>query len=124
MSHTTKLSLIVKDLTSLAAAAKALGGELVRDAKTFVYFAGNKEACDHAIRFPNTNGYEIGVIKNAKGFDLRADFWGNHLGKVVGQDGNKLKQQYALAVAKKHCTGYRLSITTKEDGTIVIDATN
>ena len=122
MSHVSKVAIEITDLTALAKAAVALGGELVLGQKTFKWFgkwmndyaaddAAYKQGikpedygkCEHAIRVPGA-GYEIGVMKNPQGpgFVLVYDNWqrGQGLEKVVGKNCGKLVQQYGAEKAK------------------------
>jgi len=125
MSHISKISLQVRNLRALAAAAKQFGGELVLDQQQFEYFAGSKGKCNHAIRVPGTK-YEVGIVKQADGsFELQCDFWASGgLGRMFGNRGEKLKQAYATQLAKQYWTakGYRITENKKADGTVVLVA--
>lgn len=128
MSHVAKISIDVKSLEDLEAAAKALGLRLERGAQTFRSFQRGLK-CDHKITDPgNPNAYEIGVTKRAdgKGFDLAFDEWAGAGGMVekIGQGAKKLRQEYSASVATSYYRrkGFRVSRTTKEDGRIVLSA--
>lgn len=146
MSHVTAVALEVKDLDCLKAAAKAIGMELV-EKKTFKWYGTHvgdyplpvgftKEdmgKCEYALRIPGKPGaYEVGVCKargDKPGYSLLWDFWGGGYGlqEQIGKQGEKLKQSYAVQVAKKQMQkfardGYRLQTFQKPDGTQVIKA--
>lgn len=114
MSHISEVSIQVKDLNALEAAAVRMGGELVRGKTSYVWFGqwvgdspmppGLTKAdlgkCDHAIKFPGVK-YEVGVVAQADGtFRLQFDFWDRGLREIMGQDGKPLVQAYAVEKAK------------------------
>jgi hypothetical protein len=144
MSHVAKVDLEVRDLGCLAKAAEHLGLELVQGQQTYRWYgrsvgdypmpAGFKASdlgkCEHAIRIPGAScAYEIGVVgrKDGKpGYQLLWDFWAGGYGMQakVGNNGDKLKQEYAVQVAMKHARaqGYQVSRKQKEDGSVVLRA--
>lgn len=128
MSHIAKVQIIVKDLEALAAAATALGCELVTGQKTHRYYANAQGKCEHAIRVTGSkDAYEIGVVRGADGnWELQADFWqgGRGLAEKVGTDAVKLRQEYAAQVAEKQARrmGKRVQRSMREDGAIVLRA--
>lgn len=125
MSHVTDIRLRIHDLDALEEACQALGLELRRDQKTFAWwgrFVGNSRSygemepkdmgkCEHAIRVLGDqpqNGpdgpWEIAVVsaKDGEGYKLFYDTFGRagrRLFEKVGQDANRLRQEYAAAVA-------------------------
>jgi hypothetical protein len=143
MSHVTDMKLHIKDLDCLKKAAKALGMDLVKASK-FKWFGQHvgdyplpqgftKEdmgKCDYVLRIKgNDHAYEVGVCKRRDGkpgYTLLWDFWrgGYGLEAAIGKDGGKLKQNYAVSVAKKQMAEQGLDISTKvkQDGTIVLTA--
>lgn len=103
MSHMTSIALRVKDLSALKTAAAELGVQLVEGQKTFLSYYGRQD-CDHAITLRDVPAaYEIGVIKAADGdgFTMRLDTWGPgaNMTAKVGENFDRLKQEYAVAVA-------------------------
>lgn len=88
--------------------------------------------CEHAIRIPgDRNAYEIGVVKRRDGkpgFQLIWDFWqgGYGMEEKVGKEACRLRQEYSLAVptriAKRN--GYQVTRTLREDGHVILRATN
>lgn len=119
ISHIAEISVIVKDIDALAAAAKELGLDFCRGQATYKWYgrslgdtplpAGLKASdlgkCDHALRIAgNAKAYEIGVKQMADGtYRLLWDFWqgGYGLQDKVGQNAGKLIQEYAAQVALK-----------------------
>ena len=145
MSHVCKIELMIRDLDALEAACKEIGLELVRNQDHFKWFgrsvgdypipegftAEDMGKCQHAIRIPgNKKAYEIGITQRRDGkpgFQLLWDFWagGYGLREVIGEDGNRLRQAYAAAVATKAYSklGYRVTRSTRADGRIIMEAT-
>lgn len=125
MSHVTDIKLRIHSLDALDEACQALGLELHREQKTFTWwgrFAGDSTpppgrdpkdygTCEHAIRIAgdqpqNGSGgpWEIGVVEalDGNGFDLLYDQYGSagrRLTEQVGVQANRLRQEYAAAVA-------------------------
>lgn len=124
MSHIAKIQLQIKDLDALAIAAESLGCELVRDQKDFLWYAGRRNPCDHAIRVKNAQSgtYEIGVIADGEGnYRLECDFWNSGgLQKIVGAEGQKLRQSYAESAATRQAKrqGFRVQRTVNENGVV------
>jgi hypothetical protein len=145
MSHVTDLKLVVRDLNALKLAAEALGMELVEQS-TFKWYgthvgdyplpAGFTKAdmgkCDYAMRIKgNPRAYEVGVVKSktGTGYQMLWDFWqgGYGLQEAIGKSGEKLKQGYAVQVAKKEMAkfqrdGFRIAQYKRPDGTLVVKA--
>lgn len=127
MSHVTDVKLKVHDLDALEEACEELGLELQRDKTHFAWwgkFVGDSKPpawadpadygkCEHAIKIKgdtprdgSSGPWEIGVVKDpdGDGYRLLYDYYGSagrRLLDKVGQEANKLKQEYAFAVAKK-----------------------
>ena len=98
MSHISKIELEVKDLGILGQACRKLGLELIRAQQTFKWY-GKESRCDHAITVPGAS-YEIGVINKGGRFELNCDFYDRNLENVIGKQGGKLKQAYAVEKTK------------------------
>jgi hypothetical protein len=115
MSHIVTISLEVKDLTALAAAAKAMGGELMLG-QTACRFYGGVHKVDHVIRHPNCK-YDVGLRKNATGsYDVVADeFSPGGLPAVFGAGMQKLKQRYGVAVASQTMRKQGWTVLEKPD---------
>lgn len=123
MSHVVTVDLEIKDVAALRLACKRLNWELHEGQKTYkwygrwmndynaedaAYKSGIKPEdygkCEHAITVTGCN-YQIGVIKHPKktgAFGVIFDFWDSSLKAAVGgTECKKLKQAYALEVAKR-----------------------
>lgn len=144
MSHVATIELHILSLDELSAACKQLGLELCIGQKKFRWYGrsvgdhplpeGFTESdlgrCEHAIRIPgNGAAYEVGVVRRRDGkpgFTLMWDFWqgGYGLQEAIGSDGNKIRQEYACAVAARASRkmGLRVSRTMTADGKIVLKA--
>lgn len=129
MSHIAKIHLEIKDLDALAAAAESLGCELVRGQKDFLWYAGRRNPCDHAIRVKNAKRrtYEIGVIADGEGsFRLECDFWDSGgLEDIVGAEAKKLRQAYAESAATRQAQrqGFRVQRTVGQNGVVKLRLT-
>ena len=118
MSHTEIIDLEITDLKTLEKTCKRMGGEFMRDQKTYQWFGrfmndypmpeGVKVSdlgnCEHAIRFPGVN-YEVGVMRSrtTKGaYELIWDFWDRGLKeKMGGSTGGLFKQAYTIEKTKQ-----------------------
>ena len=98
MSHISKIELEVKDLSVLGQACTRMGLELIRGKNRFKWY-GKSAPCDHAIKVPGAD-YEIGVVKQNRGYELNCDFYDGNIEKAVGRQGGLLKQAYAVAKTK------------------------
>lgn len=123
----TDVKLRIDDLDALEEAAEKCGLELRRDQKHYAWwgrYVGDSHAygehrpaemgtCAHALRLKGTTPrdgasgpWEIGVVpaKDGKGFGLYFDTYGDagaQLTRAVEQNANKLRREYAAAVATK-----------------------
>lgn len=143
MSHVATIDLEIDDLTSLQAAAEALG-LMFSEKKTYRWYGrsvgdyplpnGFTEAdlgkCDYAISLPgNAKAYEVGVVrnKNGKGYQLLWDFWNGGFGleEKIGKNAGLLKQSYAVSRAKKEMLrqGYRAATRKDAKGNFILTFT-
>lgn len=133
MSHISKIELEINDLSALKRACVRLGFEFKENQKEYVWYGRvvNPEAhpvpegltendlgkCDHAIHIPNVK-YQVGVIRRGTKYLLVCDFWDSGLKAAVGENGNRLKQAYAiertLAEAKRR--SFRVQETRTQNG--------
>jgi hypothetical protein len=145
MSHVATVDVEIRDLDALDAACRRLGLELVRGQQTYRWYGrhvgdyplpdGFTEddlgKCDHAVRIPGDaqpHGeppYEIGVVRRRDGrpgFSLMWDFFcgGFGLEERVGQNCRRLKQAYAVEVARKEAmrSGFRVQEHVAANGSI------
>ena len=148
MSHVADCDFVIADVDACAEAARALGGELVRDQKTHAWYgrflndwddgraAVNRRdpasfgKCDHAIKFPGIR-YEVGLCREIDGsYTPVYDQFGNHgehdgqkLEQLLGGAGlPKLKNEYAAQVTTRMMQrkGFRVTRTTNDAGAIVL----
>lgn len=94
MSHISKIELQVNDISILGSACTRLGLELIRTKQSFKWY-GKEAPCDHAISVPQAE-YEIGVIDRDGLYELNCDFYDRNLEQVIGKNGGRLKQAYAI----------------------------
>jgi hypothetical protein len=139
MSHVAKIEVEIKDLEALAAAAKRLGGELVKQS-TYTWYghsvgdyplpegftAADLGRCEHAIRFPGAK-YEVGVVKRRDGrpgYTLLWDFWqgGYGLTAAIGDKGQRISQAYGVEAATRAARRQGNSVTETQaaDGSVVL----
>lgn len=129
MSHITEIKLEIKDLEALKSATRELELDFNEGQTSHLYYAGQRNKCDHAISVPGSkSAYEIGVVANPNGtYKLNWDSFGGGNGLVakVGQDANRLKQEYAAAVTEKQLRrqGYRVK-RQNVDGKLRLVASN
>jgi len=114
MSHITKIGLKIRDLTAVAEAAAHCNLDLRLNQKTHIWWGERYQSgsrvdgtCEHALRLKDhrQGDYEIGLVRAADGdgFELAMDSYGQArlLAAIGGLDGDKLKREYAAAVATK-----------------------
>lgn len=144
MSHISKVELQINDLDCLRVAVEDLGLEWREGQKVHKWFGRFVDGlsyadgldrsqygkCDHAIRVKdNVRAYEIGVIKSAdqKSYELVYDNYmgGFGLEEIAGVGLEKLRQGYAVNVAKKAAKhlekqGFRLTQTRTATGSVLL----
>lgn len=140
MSHVATIDIHIKDIGCLKKACERLGLVFRENQGTYKWFGRHvgdyplpegfsKEdlgKCEHAIGIKgNENAYEVGVVRRRDGkpgYQLTWDFWagGHGLEKAVGENCNRLKQAYAVNVAKKKARAQGMSVREKvnADGSI------
>jgi len=121
-------------------AAKRLGGELIRNKKTYKWYGrhvgdyklpeGQKPEdlgkCEHVIRFPGVK-YEVGLVASKKHpgtYKLGYDFYDRGLKKIMGENGGPFMQLYQVEVAKiqaQKIDGNCTESEVDEEGNIYID---
>jgi len=101
MSHLVKIELEINDITALKRTCARLGLQFMADQKTFKWYGREPAPCEAAIKVPGQGyGYEIGVVKEGKGYSLQTDFFDLNIIEKIGQKGGLLKQGYAIEKAK------------------------
>lgn len=97
MSHIVKMQLEIKNQKALKKAAEHLGLVYNEAQKSFRYYGSSSAKCDAAI-YHETDSRQIGVVKNGNQYELQWD--PGYLGKtgpIVGNSGENLKREYAVA---------------------------
>ena len=133
MSVMKTVSLKIKDLDAVEAAAARLGLVLRRGQTTFRQHSSHQdESCTHAISVcGKPDAYEIGLTDDgAGGFDLSYDAFngGKGLMEIIsakgpsGHDAGLFEQAYAVELAKRDARrrGHRVTESTSADGRIVL----
>jgi hypothetical protein len=124
VSHIAQIDLEFKDVAALRKAADHLGFELVENAETFRYYAGQHAPCIHKLKIKGatSNAFEIGFRYTDNTQTTLApfvDFYGHEgqqVRKMAGDDLVGLKQRYAaeLSAAQLRKQGYRVAITAED----------
>lgn len=135
MSHVTTIKTEIRDLDALRAACSELGLDFMQGQRTYRWYGrvmGDYPLpdgitpeqlghCEHAIRVPGA-GYEIGVVKTARGYTLMFDFWGPGAAivKTLGQGLGQLVQMYGVEKTLREAqrAGLRAVRQTQADGSI------
>jgi hypothetical protein len=115
MSHISKIELEVKDLAVLSHACTQLGLELIRGKNRFKWY-GKNAPCDHVIKVPGA-AYEIGVVKDKHHYELNCDYYDSGIEQVLGRQGGRLKQAYAVAKTKIEAARKGYSVLEKNTDT-------
>ena len=151
MSHIVKISIEIKDLDALAAAARALGLELMRNQRTYKHYGAGEEQDGLPEGFTVRKTWVSAIMRCASRasrqlaritklarlaspsgamVDRALSCWPiclsmGRLPEYVGANAERLKQNYSSEVAKRTLQkqGYRVQSTTKPDGRIVLQAT-
>jgi len=119
MSHWTAIDLQIKSIPALRAACQELGCHLT-EGNTATGYSGMSTQVDMNITIPETR-YTIGVKRNSDGtFKMVADFYNRKLRATVGENGNLLKQRYAICAAEQAARrkGYTVTRQNLNDGKI------
>ncbi len=128
MSHLSKVSMAMKDLATLEAAAKALGLVLDTTIKTMrgSYITVNN--CVGVLHAPGEINHNnmAGVVKNAQGdYEIQLDYFHNSISKNIGNNGEKLTKSYSEILTETEMvnSGYLMaekSIDQKTGETVMV----
>lgn len=121
MSHITTIATKILSLDALEAAARELGGQLVRGKREQRSYQ-NGLTCDHVIAVPGCV-YEVGVNKQPDGsYTLGFDAYGQgqKLVKAFGSGLQKLSQMYSVhaATIAARAKGYMVQRVAGKGGVI------
>ena len=139
MSHIANITTEIKNLEALRRACKSLGFNFKENQNTYKWYGKfmndyplppnvkpeDLGKCTHAINVPGAE-YEVGVIKNNTGFELRWDFWGSGgLTERIGRNGEILKQAYNVEITEMaaQLEGYFVTKTKEKNGDIILKLT-
>lgn len=100
MSHLTQVQTQIKDLQAFERAVIAMGLQLLRNAECR-YYAGNKVQKEYVIRLKGEYDAALDRIPQTEAYCLTADWFGGHVAKEIGRNGQALLSEYAYEVAKK-----------------------
>ena len=129
MSHIYKASFKIKDLAALEAACNHLGTVEFTRNQTFSWYNGQSSPCEASVVVKNNKeAYQLGVTKEEDGtYALNYDFFGNKgraLQTAVGNNCDKLKQEYTVQVAMKdrRKQGYQVTRKVNANGSVLLIA--
>jgi len=137
MSHISQIEIEIKDITALKAACTRLGLIWKENQSSYRWYGrfmgdyplpenvkvGDLGKCLHAIDVPGAK-YEVGVTKVNGKLTLLWDFYrAGGLEQVIGKNGGKLIQAYAVEATKAQArrAGMRAYEQQEQDGTIRLE---
>lgn len=115
MSHFTKISTQIKDLETLSVAAEKMGFRVAKNTNCRYYYGVQKR--EFVIKLPGE--YDVAATKEGEYYTLEADFWGNHVSKYVGSNGEMLMQKYAAEKARIEAFKNGLGVTEKSENDLI-----
>jgi len=117
MSHWTEKKTNFTDIEALKDACNMLGLNLVQNAKARGW-AGNTKKAEYVIKL--NGSYDVALIRTDNHWDISADWFDGSVEKVIGKDGNKLKQAYTCAAAVKvaRANGHPIEMQRVDSGDI------
>ena len=127
MSHTVKIAAQFKTehLNSFKRALETFGWKLDENAKMRTY-GGNSSTSYSTVAVNPNNGYDIGIQFNEKTGEMECmgDFYDGSIAKTLGNNLDKLKQEYSCCLAEdvmayEGFTSTRSAVN--EEGTVYLD---
>lgn len=113
MSHFTTVSAEIRDLEALRAAVARCGGEVLENAGCRYYYGVQQK--ELAIRLPGK--YDAALERQTDGsYLLTADWYGGHVAKSLGENGDALLQGYAVEKARIEGRRRGFSVTERQEG--------
>lgn len=109
MSHWTDIKCTITDLEALKSTCEELGYEFLTNVEARGW-GGATTPCEHIIRSKNCC-YDIQVNKDGDRYSLKTDFWGDHVNKEFGKNGDvfgKVKELYNIHKAERMCRSRRM----------------
>lgn len=122
MSHTVKIETNIKFINPLKAALATFGWEVEENTKGMTYIGMSKETYDYVAKNPKRGGYDLLINMGDGKLDISTDFYGGSVAATLGQNLEKLKQEYAYRVIEEHYlfAGADVNKQQNEDGTLTV----
>lgn len=117
MSHWSTAPTNITNIDALRDACNMLGLKL--EEKTYARgYASNKLKADYVIKLDGP--YDVALIQEGETYSIKTDWWGGHVEKIIGKEGNKLKQAYtaSASVQVARAKGYPVEMQRIENGDI------
>ncbi len=126
MSHTVKIQTKFTQLNALKKAFEHFGWSIVENAKARTYSGDPKQHDKYAYVAINPDKstdrvFDVGVNVGANGeLEVFCDMWGGSIARSLGENMNKLRQEYAYRVIEEKYAYEGASVfrTENADGTI------
>ncbi|SFR12461.1 DUF1257 domain-containing protein [Desulfoscipio geothermicus] len=119
MSHWSRVKTNINNMEILECAAKKLGCSISRNSTARGY--KNMALKGEMVIAVPGSPYDVAVNRNEDGtLSLTTDWYLGYVAKVLGPDFGRLKQQYALEMARKRAAILGAAVTeeTMSDGTV------
>jgi hypothetical protein len=117
MSHWSTAKTNITDVNALKEACSMLKLNLVENSYARGW-NGQKLKADYVIKLDGR--FDVALVKDGDAYSIMADMYDGSVEKVIGKDGNKLKQAYSAAatiqIARQK--GYPVEMQTFENGDI------
>lgn len=133
MSHLFSSAVLISDLELFEKVVSTFPGlKWNHDKKSFRWYSANTKECDHSITQINPNtegsrGHEVGIVKvedaDAPSWRMEFDPYDRVLAGIIGQNGQKLLNEYSEAFARKfaEANGFTVERSIDGNGDIVIE---
>lgn len=115
MSHFTQIATQIKDIEALKKAVQEMGFDVAKDADCRYYFGTQR--MDFVIKLPGA--YDAALTKTDGSYTLEADFYGKHVSKYLGENGELLMQKYAVEKARIEAFKNGLGVSEKTEGSLI-----
>lgn len=128
MSHTVKIKTLFKDLNVFKKALEKFGWTVKENEKirTYPSDSARNTVYKYVAVNPKQDGYDIGVGQKEDGeLELFADFHDGSIAAGLGQDLQKLRQEYSkqLTIDEMTFNGYTVDESTDNNGNISLEFT-
>jgi hypothetical protein len=117
MSHFTQINTEIRDFDALRTAVVRCGGELVENAECR-WYSGTRQF-QLVVRLPGR--YDAALERQSdESYRLTADWYGGHVARYLGRNGDILLQLYAAEKAKLEGRRRGFSVTERQEGDAVL----